>query len=121
MSKVFGRIDDMLVIRGVNVYPSEIEAVLVAEPTVGPNYLLVVDRTEAMPRLVVACETTATIAHDDQREATSAAVADALAQRLGLATEVKVLPIGTIPRIEMGKARRVAVRTADHDPLADWR
>jgi phenylacetate-coenzyme A ligase PaaK-like adenylate-forming protein len=120
MSKVFGRIDDMLVIRGVNVYPSEIEAVLVAEPTVGPNYLLVVDRTEAMPRLVVACETTTTISHDDQREAARAAVAEALAQRLGLATEVQVLPIGTIPRIEMGKAQRVAVRTADHDPLAGW-
>jgi phenylacetate-coenzyme A ligase PaaK-like adenylate-forming protein len=120
MSKVFGRIDDMLVIRGVNVYPSEIEAVLVAEPAVGPNYLLVVDRTEAMPRLVVACELTTTIAHDDQREAVGVAVADALAQRLGLATEVQVLPIGTIPRIEVGKAQRVAVRTADHDPLADW-
>jgi phenylacetate-coenzyme A ligase PaaK-like adenylate-forming protein len=121
MSKVFGRIDDMLVIRGVNVYPSEIEAVLVAEPVVGPNYLLVVDRTEAMPRLVVVCELTTTVAHDDVREATGAAVADALAQRLGLATEVQVLPVGTIPRIEMGKATRVAVRTADHDPLADWR
>jgi phenylacetate-CoA ligase len=120
MSKVFGRIDDMLVIRGVNVYPSEIEAVLVAEPAVGPNYLLVVDRTEAMPRLVVACELATTVAHD-VREATGVAVADALARRLGLATEVQVLPVGTIPRIEMGKAKRVAVRTADHDPLADWR
>jgi len=108
------------VIRGVNVYPSEIEAVLVAEPAVGPNYLLVVDRTEAMPRLVVACELTTTVAHD-VREATGVAVADALARRLGLATEVQVLPVGTIPRIEMGKAKRVAVRTADHDPLADWR
>jgi hypothetical protein len=33
---------------------------------------------------------------------------------------VRVLPVGTIPRIEMGKAQRVAVRTADHDPLAGW-
>jgi hypothetical protein len=73
-----------------------------------------------MPRLVVACELTTTIAHDDQRETVGVAVADALAQRLGLATEVQVLPIGTIPRIEVGKAQRVAVRTADHDPLADW-
>ena len=46
----------MLVIRGVNVYPSEVEAVLVAERAVAPHYLLVVDRTETMPRLVVACE-----------------------------------------------------------------
>ena len=48
--------DDMLVIRGVNVYPSEVEAVLVAERAVAPHYLLVVDRTQTMPRLVVACE-----------------------------------------------------------------
>jgi phenylacetate-CoA ligase len=116
---VFGRIDDMLVIRGVNVYPSEVEAVLVAEPAVGPNYLLVVDRSEAMPQLVVACELTAT-ADDERREQTRAAVADALVQRLGLTTEVKVLPAGTIPRVEMGKAKRVDVRTADHDPLAGW-
>jgi phenylacetate-CoA ligase len=108
------------VIRGVNIYPSEIEAVLVAEPAVGPNYLLVVDRTEAMPKLVVACELATTVAHDEVREQTRVAVADALAQRLGLSTEVQVLPIGTIPRIEMGKAKRVAVRTADHDPLAGW-
>jgi phenylacetate-coenzyme A ligase PaaK-like adenylate-forming protein len=49
MSKVTGRKDDMLVIRGVNVYPSEVEAVLVAERAVGPQYLLVVDRTEPCP------------------------------------------------------------------------
>src|ERR1019366_2733994 len=43
MSKVTGRIDDMLVIRGVNVYPSEIERVLLAEEALAPDYLLVVD------------------------------------------------------------------------------
>ena len=50
MSKVTGRRDDMLVIRGVNVYPSEVEAVLVAERAVAPHYLLVVDRTQTMPQ-----------------------------------------------------------------------
>jgi phenylacetate-CoA ligase len=42
----------------------------------------------------------------------------ALAERLGLTTEVRVLPAGTIPRIEMGKAQRVVERTPAHDPLA---
>ena len=43
MSKVVGRADDMLIVRGVNVYPSEIEAVVLADDGVGPQYVLVVD------------------------------------------------------------------------------
>ncbi|HSO53701.1 MAG TPA: phenylacetate--CoA ligase, partial [Actinomycetes bacterium] len=125
MSKITGRKDDMLVVRGVNVYPSEVEEVLVAERAVGPQYLLVVDRTESMPRLVVACELAAgwSICAETE-EAERSRVADeveaAMGQRLGLATEVKVLPVGTIPRIEMGKAQRVVERTADNNPLPGW-
>jgi phenylacetate-coenzyme A ligase PaaK-like adenylate-forming protein len=125
MSKVTGRKDDMLVVRGVNVYPSEVEAVLVAERAVAPHYLLVVDRTQTMPRLVVACELAAgwTICaetEEAERDRVAAEVAAALLDRLGLACEVRVLPGGTIPRVELGKAVRVAHRTADHDPLAGW-
>ena len=125
MSKVTGRKDDMLVLRGVNVYPSEVEAVLLAEPAVGSHYLLVVDRTEAMPRLVVACELAAgwSIRSDTEgaeRERVAAAVAAALLQRLGLTTEVRVLPGGTIPRVELGKAQRVVERTRSHDPLQEF-
>jgi phenylacetate-coenzyme A ligase PaaK-like adenylate-forming protein len=126
MSKVTGRKDDMLVIRGVNVYPSEVEAVLVAERAVAPHYLLVVDRTEAMPKLVVACELAAgwTICEETEeaeRERVAGEVGAALLQRLGLATEVRVLPVGSIPRVELGKAQRVVERTAAHDPLAALR
>jgi len=122
MSKVTGRKDDMLVIRGVNVYPSEVEAVLLAEPAVGSHYLLVVDRTEAMPRLVVACELAAGWAicaetEEAERERVAAAVGAALLERLGLTTEVRVLPTGTIPRVELGKAQRVVERTREHDPF----
>ena len=125
MSKVTGRRDDMLVIRGVNVYPSEVEAVLVAERAVAPHYLLVVDRTETMPALVVACELAAGWAiceetEEAERQRVAAEVAAALKDRLGLATEVRVLPGGTIPRVELGKAVRVAERTAGHDPLPGW-
>jgi phenylacetate-coenzyme A ligase PaaK-like adenylate-forming protein len=123
MSKVTGRKDDMLVIRGVNVYPSEVEAVLLAERAVGSHYLLVVDRAEAMPRLVVACELAAgwTICaetEEAERERVAGEVGAALLERLGLTTEVRVLPAGAIPRVELGKAQRVVERTPDHDPLA---
>ena len=50
----------------------------------------------------------------------AAEVAAALQDRLGLTVEVRVLPGGTIPRVELGKAVRVARRTADHDPLPGW-
>jgi phenylacetate-coenzyme A ligase PaaK-like adenylate-forming protein len=123
MSKVAGRQDDMLVIRGVNVYPSEVEAVLMADRAVAPHYLLVVDRTGTMPRLVVVCELAApAAAHlaDPERDRVAAGIAAALRARLALSTEVRVLPAGTIPRVEMGKAVRVAQRTPDHDPLPGW-
>src|SRR5206468_12104558 len=56
MSKVLGRRDDMLVVRGVNVYPSEVEAVVLGRPELAPHYLLVVDEREPVPELVVCCE-----------------------------------------------------------------
>ena len=96
MSKVTGRVDDMVVIRGVNIYPSEVEAVLLAQPGVAPHYLLVVDRRTPTVRLLVACE--GAVAKD--------ALDDALRQRLGIHAEVVVLPAGTVPRVEAGKAKR---------------
>ena len=117
MSKVLGRADDMLVIRGVNVYPSEVEAVLLAEPALGPQYLLVVDRTETMPSLVVVCELAGAAGGEEHRERVREATASALGSRLGLRSEVRVLPFGTLPRTELGKVQRVFERTAEHDPL----
>ena len=115
MSKVVGRADDMLVIRGVNVYPSEVEAVLLAEPAVGAQYLLVVDRTETMPSLVVVCELADGSGGDAERARADIAVA--LERRLALRPEVRVVQGGTLPRVEIGKVQRVVHRTGDHDPL----
>ena len=56
MSQVTGRRDDMLVIRGVNIYPSEVERVLLGHTSLSPDYLLVVDERAAQPQLVALCE-----------------------------------------------------------------
>src|SRR6202034_4022816 len=56
MSKVTGRRDDMLVIRGVNVYPSEVERVLLGHTSLSPDYLLVVDERAAQSQLLALCE-----------------------------------------------------------------
>jgi phenylacetate-coenzyme A ligase PaaK-like adenylate-forming protein len=103
MSKVLGRSDDMLVIRGVNVYPREIEAVVLRYAS--PHYQVVVDRRASMARLVVACE-----------EA-KPGLAPALSAELGLSCDVRVLPYGTIPRVEIGKAVRVVTWTSGAPPL----
>lgn len=106
MSKVTGRVDDMVVVRGVNVYPSEVEAVLLAHPGVAPHYLLVVDR-RARTRLHVCCE----------GPADPAPLASALKERLGVTAEVVVLPAGTVPRTEAGKAQRRVDWTAGPPPI----
>ena len=109
MSKVRGRRDDMLIVRGVNVYPSEVEAVLMTAP-VTPHYLLVVDERGPVTELVVCCESATT--------SVEPAVAEALHHRLGLRAQVRVLPPGTVPRQEVGKAVRVARWRGGDPPVA---
>jgi phenylacetate-CoA ligase len=112
MSRVIGRVDDMLVIRGVNVYPSEVESVVLADRGVGPHYRLVVDSRGGPARLVVACEA---LAEGDRSPA--ARIGVALAERLGLRCDVRVLPAGTVPRTEAGKVARVVRWEGGAPPL----
>ncbi len=113
MSRIKGRTDDMLVIRGVNVFPSEIERVLLAQPELAPHYQIVVDRTATMPRLEVLTEMSATFAAaDPSAEATAALcrrIESVLAAALSLHTAVRLHPPGSVPRSE-GKAVRVVER-----------
>ncbi|RMI38123.1 phenylacetate--CoA ligase [Actinomadura harenae] len=114
MSKVMGRADDMLVVRGVNVYPSEIERVLLGSGLVAPHYQIVVDRREeAAVRLVVACEA---ITPGDAADP-SAELVRLLREGLGLHADVAVLPAGDVPRTEVGKAVRVVRWTEGEPPL----
>ena len=127
MSKVTGRRDDMLVVRGVNVYPSEVERVLLAEPGICPDYLLVVDERQAAAHLIACCEylTTggagspaqarATAGPPEWRLPTEGELESRLREELGVSVRVRVLPPGTVPRSEVGKAVRV-VRWRDGGP-----
>lgn len=114
MSKVLGRVDDMLVIRGVNVYPTEIEAVLLSDARVSPHYLLVEDRrVPARPELRIAIETVSSDADVLRRE-----LEHALRERLAVGCVVRVLPAGTVPRTETGKAKRLARWSEGEPPVA---
>jgi phenylacetate-coenzyme A ligase PaaK-like adenylate-forming protein len=114
MSKVLGRVDDMMVIRGVNVYPSEVERVLLGFEHIGPHYQLVIDRRQALARLVVACESTTAPGPAGVR---AEAVGHELYERLGLHADVRVLPAGTVPRVEVGKAVRVVTWKSGESPI----
>ena len=114
MTRVTGRRDDMLVIRGVNVYPSEIERVLLANPALAPDYLVVVDHREAQPRLVACCEYRTDFAG---RLPAEHELETTLRNELGLSVRVNVLPPGTVPRNEVGKAVRVTRWGEGEPPL----
>jgi phenylacetate-CoA ligase len=118
MSKVMGRKDDMLVIRGVNVYPSEIERVLLGEQAVAPDYLLVVDERGRGRALIACCERrtrrTAGSPSDDQLRG---ALEHDLRETLGLRVAVAIVPDGTVPRTEIGKAIRVRRWSGGEPPV----
>ncbi|UVS77349.1 Phenylacetate-coenzyme A ligase [Actinokineospora sp. UTMC 2448] len=111
MSKVLGRTDDMLIVRGVNVYPTEIEAVVLGDDRVGPHYLIIEDRRAARTELRVAVEAVVEAA------GLGGDLAHALHERLGVGCDVRVLPPGSVPRTEAGKARRVVRWTEGPAPL----
>jgi phenylacetate-CoA ligase len=106
MSAVRGRRDDMLIVRGVNLYPSEVEQVLLGVDGLGPDYQLIVDRRGALDELTVACEPAE---HGIDREALVARVGAALHEDIGLTMSVELMAPGAVPRSE-GKAVRVVDR-----------
>jgi phenylacetate-coenzyme A ligase PaaK-like adenylate-forming protein len=114
MSKVTGRKDDMLVVRGVNVYPSEIERVLLAQDALAPDYLLVVDERSAQHRLIAICET-GTGWSGPQPDVST--LESRLKDVLGLSVAVRLMPAGSVPRTEVGKAVRVARWRGGEPPL----
>jgi phenylacetate-CoA ligase len=101
-----GRIDDMITVRGVNIYPSNVEHLLVSVPEVAPHYQLVVERPGAMDEVTVQCEP---LSAEVDHAALRATVAKVLHDNIGIRIDVEVLPAGSVPRSE-GKAVRVVDR-----------
>ncbi len=112
MSLVVGRTDDMLIIRGVNVFPSQIESVVVDFVELSPHYQLCVTRERTLDDLEVRIEAVsarggAGPGSGADVQALTARVAERLRGVTGLAVRVSIVPPGTLPRSEGGKLRRV--------------
>jgi len=107
MSKPRGRVDDMLIIRGINVFPSQIESVLL-ELGMNPNYQMVVDRVDNLDSLEVQVEMTEEMFSDTIRnlEGIEHRIANALQSTLNVVAKIRLLEPNSIPRSE-GKAKRV--------------
>jgi len=108
MSRVLGRSDDMLIIKGVNVFPSQIEAVLFEIEGTEPHYQIVVDRKGAMDEATVLVEVAESIFFDQMRRQKEMVerIQKRLAHELGVSFEVKLVEKKTLERFE-GKANRV--------------
>jgi phenylacetate-CoA ligase len=103
--RVTGRNDDMLIVRGVNVYPSQIEAVLIGRPRIAPHYQLVVERRGSLDHVTLDVEALPGVA-PDQFEHIAHDAAHHVKSLVGITVDVCVKNPGDIPRSQ-GKAVRV--------------
>lgn len=108
MSKPKGRTDDMLIIRGVNVFPSQIESAILAAANIEPNYMIYVDRKNNLDSLEIKIEMDPGAFTDNIRgvEALGAKIRASVESTLGISAKITFVEPQSLPRFE-GKAKRV--------------
>ena len=111
MTRIIGRCDDMLIIRGINVFPSQVESVILEMPEFEPVYLMVVDRAGCLDTLQVQVEVRRDFISDELGEMLRLRkkLADRLKSVLSISADVKLMEPGSISRSE-GKSVRVIDR-----------
>lgn len=109
--RILGRTDDMIVVRGINVFPSQVESVLMRIPEIGEHYQIIVDRKGPLDVMTVKVEMTESTFSDKIADlmSLSKTVSRLLKGVLNIAAEVELVEPGTIPR-SMGKAQHVIDR-----------
>ncbi len=106
MQRVKGRSDDMLIIRGVNLFPSQIEEILLEDERLSPHYYLEVRRPRRLDELTVVVEAKAGADAEATRATAARDLAGHIKSRIGISSEVTVGEPGSVER-SMGKARRI--------------
>lgn len=112
MSPIKGRADDMLIIRGVNLFHTQVEELIQQLPELAPHYQLIVSREKTMDELEVKVETDARRQLVSQNEATKLArtLGRKIKDNIGVSARVSVVEPGEIPRSEGGKLKRIVDR-----------
>ena len=108
LTRIRGRSDDMLIIRGVNVFPQQIEALLMENQNLRPNYQIIVDRVNNLDTLEVQVEMNETLFADEIRKLQSleSSIQKSIKEFLGVTTKVRLMEPHSIQRSE-GKAKRI--------------
>ena len=107
MEKITGRSDDMMIVRGVNVFPTQIEELILKRSELAPHYLCILTREGPLDCLIVAVETRHDVAHDSHEARTAAAqLAHEIKAYVGTSAQVELRASGGIER-SLGKAKRV--------------
>ena len=109
LDKFAGRSDDMLIIRGVNVFPSQIEELILKSPALAPHYLIEVTRPQHMDEIEVQVELRPEAVDADTRARAVAELQHHIKAYIGISARVRVVPTASIER-SVGKARRVVDR-----------
>ena len=110
LGKLVGRSDDMLIIRGVNVFPSQIEEQILRDPLLNGTYRLVLSRNGHLDEVEVMCELQQAVSdslNEDRIKNISKELQHRIKTIVGISTKVSIMPFDSIPRTQMGKARRV--------------
>ena len=106
MQKVAGRSDDMLIIRGVNLFPSQVEEILLLDDRLSPHYCLEVRRSGRLDELTVVVEARDGAANAETRESAGRSLARHIKARIGISTDVQVREPESLER-SLGKAKRI--------------
>ncbi|MGV7209408.1 phenylacetate--CoA ligase PaaK [Oxalobacteraceae bacterium A2-2] len=115
IGKITGRSDDMLIIRGVNVFPSQIEELILRLPALAPQYQLVLSRDGHLDQLEVVAELRPDADASPTRcETLAAELRHLIKTHVGVGTQVRLVPCNGIERTLTGKARRVIDRRPRH-------
>ena len=106
MEKVTGRSDDMIILRGVNVFPTQIEEALMATPGLAPHFQIELSRPDRMDQMRVLCECADASVTPDARATAIKALSAQIKQTVGISVKVEVMDVGGVARSE-GKAVRI--------------
>ena len=111
IEKITGRSDDMMIIRGVNVFPTQVEELILRDPLLAPHYQIEITRPKSLDEMTILVERTPAAGSADA-DAAGARLAQRVKDLIGVSSTVRVLQSGGIER-SLGKAKRVVDKRAD--------
>jgi len=106
MDRIRGRSDDMMIVRGVNVFPTQIEDLICQDPRLAPHYYCEINRMGRMDTLTVVTEVSAGVTSDEDKAAAAVSLQKKIKDLIGVSTKIDLREPGGVPRSE-GKAKRV--------------